>query len=415
MQAEIISIGNELLIGQVIDTNSNWIAKSLNNIGVSVHQIRVIQDESDQIINAIEKAEKEADIIIITGGLGPTKDDITKEVVTTYFEDVLVHHKETEERIRMMFEKINYPFTKLNAMQAMVPSKCEPLENKWGTAPGMWFNEDSKIVVVLPGVPNEMKGIMQESVLPKLKARFRLPTIIHKTVLTYGMGESMVAERLETWEKNLPEKIDLAYLPSYGRVRLRLSAKGENAVELHALIDHEIAKLFELIEDIIVGFEEEGGIESYVGKLLKAKKETLAVAESCTGGKIAHLITTVPGSSAYFSGGIVAYEAGIKSSELEVSQALIASHSVVSKEVAIAMAQGIRKKFNTDYGIATTGNAGPTTDNTAAEVGTVFIAVSSRNGAYCERFFFGKPRQKVIDRASVKALEMLKKEILKNK
>lgn len=414
MHAEIISIGDELIIGQVLDTNSNWIAKELNKIGVSVYRISIVQDKRHQILEAIESAEQQADIIIVTGGLGPTKDDITKDVITSYFDDLLIHHAETESRIREMFEKINYPFTALNALQAMVPSKCVPIQNKWGTAPGLWFYKNSKVVVVLPGVPNEMKGLMREGVIPRLVEMFHLPTIIHKTVLTYGMGESMVAERIENWEKNLPKSINLAYLPSYGRVRLRLSAKGNDAVFLNEEIDKELFKLFALIGDIIVGFEEEGGIEAHVGDLLKERDQTIAVAESCTGGKIAQMLTAIAGASQYFMGGIVAYQAAIKTSELGVSKTLIKTHSVVSAEVAKAMAIGVRKKFNSSYGIGTTGNAGPTTDATGEKIGTVFIAISSSYGAVVESFFFGKPREKVIERASVKALEMLKKEILKN-
>lgn len=414
MNAELISIGDELLIGQVLDSNSNWIARELTKIGVTVNQIRIIPDEELQILSSLKTAQSNADIVIITGGLGPTKDDITKETIARYFDDKLVLHSETEDAIKKMFKKINYPFTELNALQAMIPSKCEPLKNEWGTAPGMWFYVGKKVVVVLPGVPNEMKGIMSTAVLPRLKALFNLPIILNKTILTYGMGESMVAERIETWEESLPSFIRLAYLPSYGRVRLRLTARGDDENLLNQAIDAEVFKLTELIGDIIVGFEDTETIEYSIGQLLRSADCSLAVAESCTGGKIASLITSIPGASKYFKGGVVAYQASLKSSELGVSKALIRKHSVVSAEVAVAMAAGIREKFNTDYGIATTGNAGPTKDHTDKSVGTVFIAVLGPNGHVVEKYFFGKPREKVIDRTAVKALEMLKKEILKN-
>ncbi len=415
MNAEIITIGDEILIGQILDSNSKWIASQLNKIGVSVYQITSIQDDKKHILKAVKEAQQNADIVIITGGLGPTKDDITKLTLAEYFNDTLVLNNEIVEHIKKMFAKINYPFTEVNKQQALVPSKSIPLKNDLGTAPGMWFEELGKIVVSLPGVPNEMKGLMQNSVLPKLTTTFHLPFILHKTILTYGMGESMVAERIEDWENKLPNYIKLAYLPSYGKLRLRLTAKGANEEFLKNGITEEVSKLFKIIPDIIVGFEESETIEKSIGEMLTYKKQTLATAESCTGGNIAKMITSIAGSSNYFVGSVVAYHQSIKIKELNIDEKLIKQYSVVSSQVAEAMAKGIQEKYNTSYAIATTGNAGPTTDNTDKTVGTVFIAIATPTTVFSEEFFFGKPREKVIERASNKALELLRKEILKNK
>ena len=414
MQAEIITIGDEILIGQILDSNSKWIAEELNKIGVSVYQITSIQDTREHILKVLKEAQLNSDIVILTGGLGPTKDDITKLTLAEYFNDELVLNEEIVANIKEMFAKINYPFSNVSRDQALVPSKCIPLKNNWGTAPGMWFYTNNKVTISLPGVPNEMKGLMQDSILPKLMETFKLPFIIHKTIITYGMGESMVSERIEDWEDNLPPFIKLAYLPAYGKLRLRLTAKGVDKKILETEIRLEAEKLFKLIPDIIIGFENGETIELAIGKLLKAKKQTLAVAESCTGGVISQMLTAIPGASAYFIGGIVAYQASIKISELNVAKELIEQFSVVSSEVAEAMAIGIQQKFKSNYAIATTGNAGPTTDLTDATVGTVFIAIATPTRVFSEKHFFGKPREKVIERASNKALELLRKEILKN-
>lgn len=414
MKAEIITIGDEILIGQITDTNSQWIATELNKIGVSVHQISSIQDEKEHIVIALEEAEQRADIIILTGGLGPTKDDITKHTLAEYVDSEMEIHEETVAFIKMMFKKMNYPFTEVNRQQALVPKKCAVLKNKLGTAPGMWFDKNGKVIVSLPGVPNEMKGLMLTEVLPRIQKQFQLPYIIHKTILTYGMGESMVAARIEQWEDDLPQFIKLAYLPSYGRLRLRLSASGSDKGQLENELAKQIDGLTAIIEDIIVGYDESESIEVMLGKIMTEKKITLSIAESCTGGAIAKLITGIPGSSNYFIGSIVAYNKEVKEEFLDVPTSVIEENSVVSKEVAEVMAIGAQNKFNTDYTIATTGNAGPTKDDTDKSVGIVYIAIATPNGVFSEEFFFGKPRIKVIDRASIKSLEMLRKEILKN-
>jgi len=414
MQAEIITIGDEILIGQITDTNSKWIAGQLNVIGVSVYQITSIQDDKEHIIKAIAEAEENADIILLTGGLGPTKDDITKHTLTDYFNDKLIFQKHIADHIKHLFAKINYAYTDMDLQQAILPSKATILKNNWGTASGMWFKKNGKVIVSLPGVPNEMKGLMQDHVLPKLQESFHLPYIIHKTLLTYGMGESKVSGRIENWEIDLPKMIKLAYLPSYGRLRLRLTAKGWNKEILEKSLSEEIEKLQKIISDIIVGFDETETIEESLSKLLTPKGQTLSIAESCTGGNIAKMITSVPGASKFFKGAMVTYSAEVKTEVLQVSNKTIANHTVISKEVAEEMALNCKKIFKTDYAIATTGNAGPTVDKTDKTVGVVFIALATPNEVLIEEFNFGKPREKVILRASVKSLEMLRQEILKN-
>jgi nicotinamide-nucleotide amidase len=304
--------------------------------------------------------------------------------------------------------------SQINKDQALVPSKCTVLHNQVGTAPGMWIKKENTVFISLPGVPYEMKYLIENQVIPKLIQEYQRPYIIHKTILTYGQGESLVAERIEDWENQLPNCIKLAYLPSPGRVRLRLTARGMDKQELEKAIADNVQSLERIIHDIIVGFEEEDTIEVVLGRILKNKQLTLATAESCTGGKIAQLITSVPGASAYFKGSIVAYATESKMNILGVSKELIDAYTVVSKEVASAMAINVQKMMQTDYAIATTGNAGPTKGEADAEVGTVCIALATPKGIVVEEFNFGQPREKVIDRTVIKSLEMLQKEILKN-
>jgi len=412
MQAEIITIGDEILIGQILDSNSKWIAEQLNEIGISIYQITSIQDDKNHILNTIAQAEKNVDIIIITGGLGPTKDDITKHTITEYFNDKLVIHNDIQEHIKMLFAKVKYQYTDLDLQQALLPNKATILKNYLGTASGMWFNENSKVVISLPGVPNEMKGLMKYGVLPKLQKEFELPFIIHKTIITYGMGESKIAKRLESWENKLPKQIKLAYLPSYGRTRLRLTAKGKNKENLNQLMDSTLSELSNLVSDITFGLDNKEPIEISIGKLLTAKNQTLATAESCTGGNIAKLITSVAGSSAYFIGSIISYQARIKTDFLQVKEETIEKYSVVSEQVAKEMAENIKRIYKTDYAIATTGNAGPTTDKTNKSVGIVFIAIATPNQTIIKEYNFGQPREKVIERTSIKALEMLQKVLI---
>lgn len=414
MQAEIITIGDEILIGQIVDTNSQWLGKRLNEIGISIYQITSIQDDKDHILKALAEAEANVDIIIITGGLGPTKDDITKLTLCEYFDDELIANKEIEEHIKYLFAKIKYNFTEMDLQQAMLPSKSRVLKNQLGTASGMWFDKSGKVIVSLPGVPNEMKGLMSNSVLPGLQENFHLPFILHRTLHTYGLGESRVAARLSDYEDQLPDDIKLAYLPSYGRVRLRLSAKGSDLSKLKVELDKEVIALKHLVRDIYVGEDENDALEISLNKILTKHKLSLSMAESCTGGNIARMLTAVPGASAFLKGSLVAYSEEVKREVLGVPESLIHKHSVVSAEVAREMAMRCKEMFGTDYAIATTGNAGPTTDDTDKSVGVVFITIATPDGVLTEEFNFGKPRTKVIERASVKALELLRKEILKN-
>jgi nicotinamide-nucleotide amidase len=414
MKAEIITIGDEILIGQIVDTNSQWIGTELNRIGVSVYQISSIQDDKQHILKALKEAQRRVDLVIITGGLGPTKDDITKHTIAEYFGDTLALNEDVVHHIKTLFAKYNIPFGESNRLQGMLPTKATYLKNEYGTAPGMWFYENDTVFVSLPGVPNEMKGLLKGEVLPRIKQQFKLPFIIHKTLMTYGQGESLIAERIEDFENNLPSFIKLAYLPNYGRVRLRLSAKGDDKKLLEDTLQEQIAELYKLIPDIISGFDEGGKIEDKIGALLTQKGKTICTAESLTGGKIASTIVSVQGSSAYYKGSFVAYSAGTKISLLGVSSETIAKYSVVSKEVAVAMAKGAKEKLQTNYALAVTGNAGPTADHNDKGVGVVFIALATDTEVFVEEFNFGKPRGRVIDKTVNKSLEMLQKEILKN-
>ena len=415
MKAAIITIGDEILIGQIVDTNSGFIAKSLDKIGIDIHEIISISDNKKHILETFAKLQNQVDLVLITGGLGPTKDDITKHTFCEYFEDQLVRNEEVEKHVIDLIEKaMNRPASQMNKDQALVPSKCTVLHNAVGTAPGMWMKKENTVYISLPGVPYEMKYILENGIIPKIVKEYKRPYIIHKTILTYGQGESLVAERIEDWENNLPEFIKLAYLPSPGRVRLRLSARGIDKELLEQKINENVLLLTQLIGDIIVGYEEDETIEVMLGRLLTSKNATLATAESCTGGKIAQVITTVPGASNYFKGSVVSYATETKISVLGISSELIKEHSVVSFEVAKEMALAVKRIMNTDYAIATTGNAGPSKGDGNSEIGTVFIAIATPNNLVVEEFNFGQPRVKVIDRAVNKAFEMLQKEILKN-
>ncbi len=413
MLAEIITIGDEILIGQIIDTNSTFIASELNKIGVSVYQITSVQDESQHILQALKAAESRADIIMITGGLGPTKDDVTKHTLASYFEDTLVENKAVLAHVETLFKKyISTPISDLNRKQAYIPSKAEALHNAYGTAPGMWIRKEAKVFVSMPGVPFEMKHLLKEQVIPKIVKEFKRPYIIHRTLMTYGLGESAIAERIEDWEENLPPFIRLAYLPNLGKVRLRLTAKGQRRSVLSDTLEAEIQKLYQLIGDIITGEEEKGVIEAVVADLLTAKKSTLATAESFTGGKIAERITAIPGASVYFLGGIISYATNTKIDVLGVPKELVDKHSVVSSEVAVAMAQKAKELLGADYAIATTGNAGPTKGDSDKDIGTVYIALATPNRVFAKEFTMGNHRTRIVQKSVHKAFEMLKKEIL---
>ena len=413
MKAEIITIGDEILIGQIVDTNSQWIGQQLNKIGVSVYQITSIQDDKQHILNAFKEAQERVDIVIITGGLGPTKDDITKKTIASFFnDDKITEYPEVIAHIKGLFKKMNHPFRKIQRTQAQLPSKATYLQNDFGTAPGMWFYENETVFVSLPGVPYEMKGLITNQVLPRIQKQFKLPFIIHKTIMTYGVGESTIAERIEDFENNLPAHIKLAYLPSFGRVRLRLSAKGEHKEILEKELDKEVKALFKLIPEIITGLDDDRSLEKRVGELLIKSNTTISTAESLTGGKIAATLVSVAGSSEYYKGSLVAYSADAKINLLDVCPKTIKKHTVVSKQVALEMAKGVKEKLQTNYAIAVTGNAGPTKDDTDKSVGAVFIAFVSDTKEIVQEFNFGQPREKVIHRTVSKSLEILQKEIL---
>ncbi len=414
MTAEIITIGDEILIGQIIDTNSAYISKELNKIGVSVHQITSIQDERDHILKTLKEASQRADVVILTGGLGPTKDDITKKCLCEFFDDKLVRNEKVLKHIEYLFDKyIDTPISDLNRDQALLPSKATALHNEYGTAAGMWFQENGKVFVSMPGVPYEMRGLMEREVIPRLMQNYSRPVILHKTVITYGLGESAIAEKIETWETELPVDIKLAYLPNLGRVRLRLSAKGNNEESLKNRIDEQISKLHQIIGDIIFGYEDDDPIEVIISKMLVEKNWTLSTAESCTGGRLASKFTKAPGSSASFKGSAVCYATQSKTDLLGVPEDLINKYSVVSGEVAKAMAAGAMEKFHTDFAISTTGNAGPSKGDSDEELGTVYIGIGTPNGVTAYKFNFGNHREKVIGKSVNKAMNLLQESILK--
>ena len=415
MLAEIITIGDEILIGQVVDTNSAFIGKELNKIGISVYQITSIQDERVHMLNAFKEASERVDVVIITGGLGPTKDDITKHTLCEFFNDELVENAQVLAHVEELFAKYisNTPISDINRMQALVPSKAEVLHNANGTAPGMLIRQGNVTFISMPGVPFEMKYLMTKSVIPKLTAYYKRPHIIHRTVVTYGMGESAIAKKIEAWEDALPKNIKLAYLPNLGKVRLRLSGKGVNYSELATAMDAEIGKLYPLIKDIVFGLEDDQSIEELVAKMLTDKSLSLSTAESFTGGKIAEKITSIPGASKYFKGCVVSYATETKINVLKVPVKLVEDYSVVSEEVAVAMAKGAKKLMKTDFAIATTGNAGPTKGDSKADVGTVFIAIDGPTSQIVQKFQMGSTRERVVEKSVNKAFELLQKEILK--
>lgn len=413
MKAEIITIGDEILIGQIVDTNSAYLGKALNTIGIDVYQITSIQDEKQHIIEALTAARNRVDVVLITGGLGPTKDDITKHTLCDFFEDKLVEDVTVLQHIESLFEKyISSPISEVHKKQALIPSRAIALHNEVGTAPGMWIFDNNTVFISMPGVPFEMKGLMQKEVLPRLQKQFDRPYILHKTVVTYGKGESTIAAIIEDWENNLPEFIKLAYLPDLGKVRLRLSARGSEKAVLEKALKEQLAVLQTLIGDIIAGYEDDSSLEQVIGALLVAQNKTLAIAESCTGGQIAAGFTKNAGASRFFKGGVVTYATTSKIAVLDVDPTIIKKHSVTSAQVAQAMALGAQQKFNADFAIATTGNAGPTQGDGDVEVGTVFIAIATPATVFSERFEFSNSRERTIGKTVQKALEMLRKEIL---
>jgi len=411
MKLDIINIGDELLIGQTLNTNANWIAKEMNNIGFTIRQQLTISDSEEAILKAIDEALSLTDVVIVTGGLGPTNDDLTMPVLNKYFGGKLVKDEKVYQHIENLVTSRGFDMNENNQKQALVPDNCKVIHNANGTAPGLWFEKENKVVVSLPGVPYEMKAMVSEIVIPLLKEKYVLPKIVHQMVYTQGIPESKLMTIIGDWENQLPTSISLAYLPSPGRVKLRLSSIGKDGSVLQNAIDIKVEKLKLIIGDSIYATNEEN-IAEVIGKLLVNQKCSISTAESCTGGYIAHLITSVSGSSDYYKGSIVAYANEIKEKELNVNVDDLEQYGAVSKQVVEQMAWGIKNKMKTDYAIATSGIAGPLGGTEDKPVGTVWIAVATPKGVVSEKFLFGKQREINIERAAMSALGMLRKEFI---
>ena len=404
---EIITIGDEILIGQIVDTNSAWMARELNKDGFRVHQITTVSDDEEHILKAVEGAFSRADIVLMTGGLGPTKDDITKQTLCKYFETHLIHNQEVVDNIKEVFAHRGNVLNPLTLGQAMVPATATIIQNKRGSAPVTWFDKKDKVLVSMPGVPFEMEWVMGYEVLPRLRSRFNTPTLLHKTVLVVGISESGLAMKLTDWENELHECLKLAYLPSPGLVKLRLSGFLPDRTELENIIEAELVKLRAILENAILA-EEDAPVEEVIGKLLKEKGLWIATAESCTGGNIAKQITNVSGSSAYFAGAIVAYQNELKIQELGVSPDTLCNFGAVSQETVEEMAEGVRLRLNTDIGVGVSGIAGPTGATDGKPVGTVWISVCTQDKSLTRRFQFGQSRKRNVDLATLNAFAMIK-------
>ena len=411
IKAEIITIGDEILIGQIVDTNSAWMAGKLNIAGITVFQITTISDSREHILKAVGEAFGRAEIILVTGGLGPTSDDVTKKTLAEFFDSKLVLNREVLASVEKRLAVRNIQMTEVIKGQAYVPDKCRAFVNEWGTAPGMWFEKDGKVLVSMPGVPKEMMGIMEKYVLPGLKNKFKLPAIYHSTLLTYGTFEAHLSSLLEDFEKSLPPHIKLAYLPSAGRVRLRLTAKGDSLETLKQQVAELEEELLKRVGEYVYGRNGDT-LEKIVGDLLREKGQTLATAESCTGGMVAHLITSVPGASDYYRGSVISYANDVKEKVLGVRPGTLQTHGAVSRETVEEMAAGARKVLHTDYAVAISGIAGPTGGTPEKPVGTVWIAVASPGKILAEKFIFGFTRSENIERASYTSLNLLRKTLL---
>jgi len=411
MDATLITIGDEILIGQVVDTNSAWMGQELNLAGVKVSKIISISDTSEAIISTIKSALEQSDLILMTGGLGPTKDDITKKAIADYYGVGMEFHEPTYNRILKFFERLNRKPTSAHREQCDMPTNATLLHNKMGSAPGMWFEEEGKVLISMPGVPYEMKSIMADEVLPRLQKHFTTKPIAHRTVLTIGEGESRIADKIEAFESSLPDHIKLAYLPNLGMVRLRLSATGDDEAELNKTLDKKIEELNALIPELIFGYETDT-IQQAVGRLFKEKGKTISTAESCTGGYIAHLLTSVPGASAYFMGSNVTYSYDLKEKILQVNKNTLDTLGAVSKETVIEMAKGSLELMQTDIAIAVSGIAGPGGGTPDKPVGTVWLAIGDKNNMKTVKLQLGKDRIKNIQYTAIVALNMMRKLLL---
>lgn len=417
MKAELLTIGNEILIGQIVNTNAVWMAQQLNEAGISVVHMSSVADEKQAILRAFEEAGKRADLVLITGGLGPTKDDITKATFCEFFGKSLVMNEDVLADVAGFFTKRGKELSAVNRKQAEVPEGCKVIRNKNGTAPGMWMEKNNTIYVSMPGVPFEMKAMVSDDILPELKKRFTLPFIYHKTILTQGIGESMLAELISDWEDGLAAKqISLAYLPAAGMVRLRMSSAGAGEEELRHRVEQAASEVFPLIKKYIYGYEEYGKeqptMEEILGKLLKERGLKLSLAESCTGGYISHLITSIAGSSAYYNGGVVPYHNEFKQALLRVDESVFKTVGAVSRECVEAMAREVMHSFHADTAIAVSGIAGPAGATEDKPVGTTWIAVAFHDRIVSKQFVFGDNRQRNIQMTAINGMNMLRKLIL---
>ena len=401
INAHIITIGDEILYGQILDTNAQWMSQQLDSIGIKVTQRITIGDVKSEILETLAYADKRADIVLITGGLGPTDDDLTKPCMAEYFNVGMEINDQALEEVTSLFKRFKKELTPINRLQANLPTNCTVISNSLGTAPGMWFYENNTVFISMPGVPFEMKEMVAKYIIPKLQEQFKLPSIYHKLVKTIGIGESWLADKIKPWADSLPKDIGLAYLPSLGEVKLRLTISGANKQVLEKRVDNEIEKLKEYAGNYIYGYNKDT-IESVVGRILAKRNETIATAESCTGGYLAHMITSVPGSSAYFQGSVISYSNEIKMSQIGVLPSTLEKYGAVSEETIIEMAEGIRKKYRTTYGMATSGIAGPDGGTPEKPVGTVWIAFAGPDGTQTKLLSLAKDRMLNIQ-ASAKA------------
>jgi nicotinamide-nucleotide amidase len=411
MKAEIINIGDELLIGQVVNTNAAWLGEQLSLVGIKVIRIIIIPDSREAIIQALAEAETRSDLVLITGGLGPTRDDITKITLCEYFNTDLVFHQASFKNVEKRFHARGLKVKETNRRQAEIPEKCKPIMNYNGTAPGMWFEKGDTIFISLPGVPYELQPMVIDYILPRLRNRYSLPVILKRTILTQGTGESWIAEKISEWEDALPDNVKIAYLPQPGLVRIRLTVTGDDRVEAEKELEKRIEELIGQLPEYFFGFDDDS-LEEIAGKLLKDKGLTLATAESCTGGYIAHLLTSIAGSSAYFKGSVVAYSNEVKEDLLDVRKETLIKYGAVSKETVIEMANGIKNRFVTDYAIAISGIAGPEGGTDEKPVGTTCIAIATPDQVIAKKYLFGDHRGRNIRIAALTALNMLRKQLL---
>ncbi|MFN8300691.1 MAG: competence/damage-inducible protein A [Chitinophagales bacterium] len=406
MKATVITIGDEILIGQIVDTNSAWIGKQLNQLGIKLHEIISCGDDAEQIVSALDRARATSQVVLMTGGLGPTKDDITKKTLVDYFKTDLVLNEEVWEKMKAIFEKRGLQVLEMNRSQAMIPRSCTMLPNMRGTAQGMWFEDKGVVFVSMPGVPHEMKHLMETQVLPRLQKQFSFPTIVHATIMTAGAGESVVASKLAEFEAQLPDTMKLAYLPSLGVVKLRISAYGGDAQTAKA-VEEQKDKMKAILGDLVYT-EGELSLQEYLGQMLLQRQAKLSCAESCTGGYISHLLTGIAGSSAYFDGSMVCYAYDVKEKVLGVKNETLNTYGAVSEECVREMLEGLLKLTGTTYGIATSGIAGPAGGTPDKPVGTVWIAVGNKEQIIARKFQFFPSRMENIQVFSAAALNLLR-------